>query len=222
MRFPNFVLMLLVQSFLLANTFAGQSPVAIEPDTNGIHSSPQKLFAEFSKRHNCGNQSELIPLLSQKTKALLLFSHAHRLGMASREQRNCFKEWEAKWSSSIAEILKDAPVTADADYAQMVLPLSKWDQLDQCIEDVFATDSEIQSTEKLGTPTYNSKLVDLAVNGSQAKGTICIMVNGGLISGLNGNSLEWIKTEPILVHFTKIADRWLVCNEAEYRGAYNR
>ena len=82
------------------------------------------------------------------------------------------------------------------------------------------TRAKDKSNIQNGSPRYSSTILDLELNGSRAKGSIRLLVNGGIVDSLNGNSLKWLETEPIPIHFIMIEKKWFVCNETEYLGKY--
>ena len=217
MRFSKPILPSLFLLYIFGQFCAAQESV-IQQNDKDFHQTPQTLFVEFAKRHNSGQLQDLLPLLSQKTKALLLFSKLHFLGMAPEAQRREYSDWEQKWSGAINEILKDVELDWQADYSPIVLPLSKWRQLDTCLDEMVASANEHNPLS--GSPRYSSQIDDLQQDEAKAKGSIRILVNGGIVAGLNGNSLEWIDIDPIPVYFVLVDEKWFVCNETEYQGNY--
>ena len=140
--------------------------------------------------------------------------------MASQEQRRKFADWEKNWASSLVTKIENSGLSWKADLSPVVLPLSKWNGLDQCLKELMDTRAKDKSNIQNGSPRYSSTILDLELNGSRAKGSIRLLVNGGIVDSLNGNSLKWLETEPIPIHFIMIEKKWFVCNETEYLGKY--
>ncbi len=189
-----------------------------ETDRDGAHSSPESLFARFAENYNSG-RGDIIPLLSNKTKALLLFSRVYSsLGMGSKEQKDAYSEWSKKWKSEYQQQIKNAKLDWKADYTAVVIPLSKWDKLDDCIRDFAPNNSDDTQTGRGDGARYGKELIDLQIDGSRAKGSVKLFVNAGVIAGLNGSSIKWIDLDPIQIYFIKIDKKWYVCNQSEYSG----
>ena len=188
---------------------------------SNVHKSPETLFAEFAGIYNSG-EGDLLPLLSKKTKALGLFSGVFCcLGMGSTEQKEAYSAWSEKWKAEYFQNIKDVKLdTKDVNYSAVVIPLSKWDKLDDCFRDFAPNDIEKNEGGRGDGARYDTKLIDLEVDESRAKGSVRLFVNGGIVAGLNGNSLNWIDLKPIQVYFIKVDSDWYVCNEAEYSGKY--
>ena len=212
----SLVLQSMILLCLIGNSSAAQSSNAlVEVD---FHSTPQLLFAEFSKRYN--SDQELLLLITPKTKAEMLFSGVYSLAIAPQEQRREFTDWEKSWASSVAAIIEDAGLDWKADNSPVVFPLSKWDKLDRCLQELMDTSDKDKSKARNGSPQYGSTILNLELNDSRAKGSIRLLVNGGIADGLNRGSPKWLDIDPIPIHFIKIDKKWFVCNETEYFGKY--
>ena len=66
-------------------------------------------------------------------------------------------------------------------------------------------------------PHYGTA-TDFVVQGNLAKATVPLSTDGGIIAGLNGNSLKPIDAGSINIFMKNISGKWLVCHENEYNG----
>jgi len=204
---------------LVVNTCFSQDQTPANDD-GSFHATPKQLFARFVDIHNSGKPADLLPLLSKKSKAMMLFSSAHSLGMASKKQRSLYSDWELKWQSEYTDVIKDAKPDWKSDYSTFVVPLSTWGKLDDCLKDFGVNGKTRMSRTAFGEPRYATELADFELNKDRGKASVKLLVNGGIISGLNGNSLKWLNIEPVPIYFIEIDKKWYVCNESEYLGTY--
>ena len=216
----RYLFLLFALLYLPAHACFAQATVVDDSATENVHATPQILFKQFAEKYNAGDWLGHSPLLSRKTKGVLLFSTVFGLGMASEEQKAPFADWNRKWSPSITELFKEADLEDQSDYSPVVLRFSKWNKLDECLKELNEIKSKSETSQLRGTPQYSAELQDLQMEDSRAKGTIKLLVNGGIVSGLDGNPLKWLKVKPIPIYFIKIDNKWFVCNEVEYQGKF--
>ena len=185
--------------------------------TNGqsAPATPQETARKFCDAYNAARFKEIVPLLTPKTKSTLLMAHAVSTGMATKTQQDLTRKFDEKWTPEIEKFAKSESIdVGSSSQWSAINGLSRWPSLDEYLTELW----DIDSSKNVSMNPYYGVATDFVVQAKRAKATIPLSTDGGIIAGLNGNSLERIDAGSIDVFMKNISGRWLVCHENEYNG----
>lgn len=177
--------------------------------------TPQETVRKFCDAYNTACYKEIVPLLTPKTKSTLLMAHAISTGMAPKDQQELTREFDKKWSAEIKKFATSESIDlGSGSQWSAINGLSKWPSLDKYLTELWGAGS----TKSVSMNPHYGIATDFVVQGNLAKATVPLSTDGGIIAGLNGNSLKPIDAGSINIFMKNISGKWLVCHENEYNG----